>query len=199
MTKRKITATITFPYNLFNALQAAAAEDDTRYYLNGILLDFKRKQFIATNGHRLLKMPMDYDPDVLKVTTEELFVEREIIMSRTSKKAPKGGSLRVILYENGDIEATGITTTGIEKWTEVLNEIEGDYPDYERVIPKDRPNGPVGPIVAINIEYLGGVVQALDHKYQGIRILPGESESDPLLIEISGHKDLTYVVMPMRM
>ena len=51
-------------YLLFVACTKAAASNDVRYYLNGVLIDAKRGEVTGTDGHRLLRAAcLEPDPE----------------------------------------------------------------------------------------------------------------------------------------
>ncbi|MFP5374059.1 MAG: DNA polymerase III subunit beta [Gammaproteobacteria bacterium] len=150
----------------------AMAQQDVRYYLNGLLLDLRGDSLrcVATDGHRLAlcEAPLDGGG------------KRQIIVPR------KGVSELQRLLEGGerDLELeVGRNHIRIKRddvtFTSKL--IDGRFPDYEAVIPigADRE-------VKINREVLRAALQRAailsNEKYRGVRI-----EVTPGQLKISAH------------
>lgn len=108
----------------------AMAEQDVRYFLNGMLLEVKSNKLyaVAADGHRLA---MNY----LLLATNNIIPMRVII--------PRKGILeimRIVDEANGDLNIS-VTTAHIQIQTNgvVITSklLDGKFPDYERVIPRD--------------------------------------------------------------
>lgn len=113
---------------LLLSVQYAMAQQDVRYYLNGVLLiiEGNKLKVVATDGHRL----------AYNVTTiEGNFEKQEIILPR--KAVGEISKLLMDTDENVEIEFSRqqvkVTLSDIILITKV---IDGKFPDYERVIPK---------------------------------------------------------------
>jgi DNA polymerase-3 subunit beta len=108
------------------------AQQDVRYYLNGMLLETGGKHIrtVATDGHRLALCEAELDGEDL--------VEQQVIVPRKGvlelQRLMSGeGSVDVVLGANHvRIQLDGI------RFTSKL--IDGRFPEYERVIPKDSSN-----------------------------------------------------------
>ena len=123
---------ITLPQNTLKALllsvQYAMAQQDVRYYLNGVLLmvEGNKLRAVATDGHRLA-----YNATNIK----EEFKKQEIILPRKAvvelcKLLSDSDEQVEIEFSPQQVKAS---FSGITLVTKV---IEGKFPDYERVIPK---------------------------------------------------------------
>jgi DNA polymerase-3 subunit beta len=125
---RKINLSQKSLKNLLLSVQYAMAQQDVRYYLNGVLLIVgeNKLKVVATDGHRLAFNAGDIDGD---------FSKQEIIMPR---KAVTELS-KLLSDSDDDVELEfsqqqiKVTFSGITLITKV---IDGKFPDYERVIPK---------------------------------------------------------------
>ena len=115
--------------NLLTNTQFAMAQQDVRYYLNGLLLEVTDKSIkaVATDGHRLA-----FDETDIKKSSEET---RQIIVPR------KGVTELIRLLQTSQHEANiRISknhiqiTSGNLSFTSKL--IDGKFPDYQRVIPE---------------------------------------------------------------
>lgn len=111
--------------------QFAMAHQDVRYYLNGLLIELEGKQIrtVATDGHRLA-----ISETMLETDNEEL---KQIIV-------PRKGILEMMRFlGDGEKEVKlhiGENYLKIETDIQILTTklIDGKFPDYERVIPKDN-------------------------------------------------------------
>jgi DNA polymerase-3 subunit beta len=152
----------------------AMAQQDVRYYLNGLLFDLREKALrcVATDGHRLA---------LCEAPLEELVqTKRQIIV-------PRKGVLELQrLLEGGDRELElemGRSHIRVKRddvtFTSKL--IDGRFPDYEAVIPigADRE-------VRVDREVLRASLQRAailsNEKYRGVRI-----EVSPGQVKINAH------------
>lgn len=118
--------------HLFNMVHFAMAQQDIRYYLNGLLLvvDGKHVIAVATDGHRLA---------FCQVATEQEFPRQEVIIPRKTIL-----ELQRLLEENDepvqlDIAANQVKLTFAD--IELISKlVEGKFPDFTRVIPKGYKN-----------------------------------------------------------
>ncbi|MCW5576302.1 MAG: DNA polymerase III subunit beta [Burkholderiales bacterium] len=114
---------------LLALVQYAMAQQDIRYYLNGLLLvtDGKQLRVVATDGHRL-----SYAVTELAESQEkaEVILPRKAILELARQLTDGDEPLEVAIYANqvrfkfGDVDLT----------TKV---IDGKFPDYQRVIPSN--------------------------------------------------------------
>jgi DNA polymerase III subunit beta len=113
---------------LLLSVQYAMAQQDVRYYLNGVLLiiDENKLKVVATDGHRLA-----FDAGIIDGNHEK----HEIIMPR--KAVTELCKLLGDTNESVEVEFSSqqikMTFSEITLITKV---IDGKFPDYERVIPK---------------------------------------------------------------
>lgn len=146
----------------------AMAQQDVRYYLNGLLLETGKKMVraVATDGHRLA---------LCELATEA---------AKGNGKAAKGDGHQVIIPRKGVQELQRLltgdgtvvlaigsnhvrATIGDIRFTSKL--IDGRFPDYERVIPK-----PQGNILTAGRDVLRQALQRAailsNEKYRGVRL-----------------------------
>jgi len=146
----------------------AMAQQDVRYYLNGLLLETGRKtvRAVATDGHRLAlcEMPIDSPKASGKVQKPE---GHQVIIPRKGVQ-----ELQRLLLGDGDVVlAIGSNhvraTIGDIRFTSKL--IDGRFPDYERVIPK-----PQGNVLKAGRDVLRQALQRAailsNEKYRGVRL-----------------------------
>jgi len=152
----------------------AMAQQDVRYYLNGLLFDLadKRLRCVATDGHRLALCEAALDEVVQ--TKRQIIVPRKAVQEL--KKLLEGGD-RVLTLEmdRNHIRVKRDDVTFTSKL------IDGRFPDYEAVIPigADRE-------VRIDRESLRAALQRAailsNEKYRGVRI-----EVSPGQLKINAH------------
>jgi DNA polymerase III subunit beta len=146
---------------LIDKTHFSMAQQDVRYYLNGLLLetDGKSLRAVATDGHRLALCEMELSGKAK--TTHQVIVPRKGVLE-----------LQRILGTDGTIElAVGTNHVraqiGEIRFTSKL--IDGRFPEYGRVIPASPPR-----VVAADREALRQALQRTailsNEKYRGIRL-----------------------------
>lgn len=114
--------------SLLLSVQYAMAQQDVRYYLNGVLLivEGNKLKAVATDGHRLA-----YNAGTIEGNHEkqEIILPRKAILELSKLLADNDEKVD-LEFSQQQVKAnfSGITLT-----TKI---IEGKFPDYERVIPK---------------------------------------------------------------
>ena len=114
--------------NLLFSVQYAMAQQDVRYYLNGVLLiiDGNKLKVVATDGHRLAYNAGAIDGDYEK---QEIILPRKAVTELSKLLADSDESVELEFSQ----QQVKVNFSGITLITKV---IEGKFPDYERVIPK---------------------------------------------------------------
>lgn len=121
---------------LIGQVYFAMAQQDIRYYLNGMLLVLEGRDLIAvaTDGHRLAFSQTTLEKAVGGAgQKQEIIIPRKTILEcqhlLEDSDAPLGISLsgNQIKFSFGDIEL-------------ISKLVEGKFPDYQRVIPKGHKN-----------------------------------------------------------
>jgi len=117
---------------LINQVHFAMAVHDIRYYLNGILFvaEGKSLTLVATDGHRLALAQATLDVEIPK---QEVILPRKTVLELQ----------RLLKDEETPIEMrfagnqAKFSFSGMEFVTKL---VEGKFPDYNRVIPKNHKN-----------------------------------------------------------
>ena len=106
----------------------AMANQDVRYYLNGLLFDFSDGQLraIATDGHRLAMC--DLDSSVAVASDRQLIVPRKGVMELSRMLSGESDGVTLAIGRNHIRLVKGDTT-----FTSKL--IDGRFPDYKAVVP----------------------------------------------------------------
>ena len=148
---------------LFEETTFSMASQDVRYYLNGLLLEFNAKQIraVATDGHRLA------------LSEKEAEIE---IAEDLSVIVPRKGILELLrLLQNSEEDELEVRINkshlsvhiGSQRMKTKL--LEGNFPDYKRVIPPDA-----GDFILADRNNLKGVLTRTsilsNEKFRGIRL-----------------------------
>jgi DNA polymerase-3 subunit beta len=113
--------------HLLNMVHFAMAQQDIRYYLNGMLLvlDGNNVRCVSTDGHRLAYCAVTIDADAPK---QEVIIPRKTVLEllRLLEDSEEPVQIDVapnqIRFTFGDVEL-------------ISKLVEGKFPDYQRVIP----------------------------------------------------------------
>jgi len=140
----------------------AMAQQDVRYYLNGMLLEVSRNTLraVSTDGHRLalcsMSAPIEQDD------RHQVIVPRKGILELARLLTDPEGMVSIVLGQH-HIRAT----TGEFTFTSKL--VDGKFPDYERVLPKGGDKLVVGDRQALREAFSRTAILS-NEKYRGIRL-----------------------------
>ena len=121
---------------LINQVHFAMAVHDIRYSLNGILFvaEGKTLTLVATDGHRLALAQATLDTEIPK---QEVILPRKTVLElQRLLKDDKGNDDSTIELRFAGNQAK-FSFSGMEFVTKL---VEGKFPDYNRVIPKNHKN-----------------------------------------------------------
>ncbi len=140
----------------------AMAQQDVRYYLNGMLLELKPDgvKLVATDGHRLALS--EYEGSLGVTGNRQLIIPRKGVMELARLLGTGDEAARISLGQNHiRVQADGIVFTS--------KLIDGKFPDYNRVIPIDGNR-----VLTVDRELLRQSLQRIsilsNEKYRGIRL-----------------------------
>lgn len=147
---------------LMDKTQFAMAQQDVRYYLNGLLIEVTNNNVraVATDGHRLAmcKHAMDVSP----AQAIQVILPRKGVVELTRLLSDSDDPAKVTIGNNH-------IRISLQDYVFTSKLIDGRFPDYERVIPKNSDK-----VVVANKELMR---QALvrtsilsNEKYRGIRL-----------------------------
>lgn len=141
----------------------AMAQQDVRYYLNGMLLELTGSQLrtVATDGHRLATSIYKIETDIADKV--QVIVPRKGILE-LARLLEDSDNSAVLLIGSSHIRVS----TGEYTFTSKL--VDGKFPDYERVIPK----GGDKLIIADRQELrqvLNRIAILSNEKYRGVRLV----------------------------
>ncbi len=147
-------------HRLLDKTHFSMAQQDVRYYLNGMLLetDGKMLRTVATDGHRLALCEMDLPS---KATGQQVIVPRKGVLE-----------LQRLLGTEGDVQITIGSNhiraqIGDVRFTSKL--IDGRFPEYSRVIPAASPKAVIADREALRAALQRTAILA-NEKYRGIRL-----------------------------
>ena len=129
-------ATVTLPQktlkHLFNMVHFSMAQQDIRYYLNGLLLvlDGRNVIAVATDGHRLAFCQVETDQEFPRqevIIPRKTIIELQRLLEETDEPVQLDIANNQVKLTFGDIEL-------------VSKLVEGKFPDYTRVVPKGYKN-----------------------------------------------------------
>ena len=124
---------------LINQVHFAMAVHDIRYYLNGILFvaEGKNLTLVATDGHRLALAQAELDTDIPK---QEVILPRKTVLElmrllKDGKGEDKESTDSAPIEMRFAGNQAKFSFSGMEFVTKL---VEGKFPDYNRVIPKNH-------------------------------------------------------------
>ncbi len=117
---------------LINQVHFAMAVHDIRYYLNGILFvaEGKSLTLVATDGHRLALAQATLDVEIPK---QEVILPRKTVLELQRLLRDEDTAIEMRFAGN----QAKFVFSGMEFVTKL---VEGKFPDYNRVIPKNHKN-----------------------------------------------------------
>ena len=189
--------------DLLHQVSFSMAVHDIRYYLNGILFVAEGKQLslVATDGHRLAFASATLENEVPR---QEVILPRKTVLELQRLLSDKEGAIALQFASN----QAKFAFDGMEFVTKL---VEGKFPDYNRVIPKNHQNHIILgrlPLLAM----LQRTAILTSDKFKGVRIHlePGvlrvissnseqEEATDELEIDYSGDRieigfNVTYLM-----
>jgi len=146
---------------LLDKTHFSMAQQDVRYYLNGLLIETGGGcvRAVATDGHRLALCELDVDDG--SNATQQVIIPRKGVLE-----------LQKLLGDEDEVQLSIGTNhiravVGAIRFTSKL--IDGRFPDYDRVIPK-----PEGNTLVTGRDFLRGALQRAailsNEKYRGVRL-----------------------------
>ena len=151
---------------LLDKTHFSMAQQDVRYYLNGLLVetDGRYLRAVATDGHRLALCQVKLSGK--KMPEQQVIVPRKGILELQRLMSGKGNVELELGSNHIRIEVDGI------RFTSKL--IDGRFPEYERVIPEDTSNQ-----LSADRELFKGALHRTailsNEKYRGIRLIIRDS------------------------
>jgi len=152
----------------------AMAQQDVRYYLNGMLLEVRpgRIRTVATDGHRLALCDESFDPD--STLDIQVILPRKAVLE-----------LSRLLSDSDDLVKLELSSSHVRitlaKASFTSKLIDGRFPDYERVMPTGEPQVVTADKDALR-QSLTRTAILSNEKYRGIRF-----RLSPGLLSLQAH------------
>ncbi|NWO10301.1 DNA polymerase III subunit beta [Chromohalobacter salexigens] len=148
--------------HLIDATSFAMAQQDVRYYLNGMLLEFGHHlvRTVATDGHRLAVCARSAEVEV--EPSQKLIV-------------PRKGILELARLLDGSDEPVELTIGGTHlraqtgDFTFTSKLVDGKFPDYERVVPRGGDKVVIAERGELR-QVLSRTAILSNEKYRGVRL-----------------------------
>ena len=142
------------------------AQQDVRYYLNGMLLETGGKflRAVATDGHRLALCQAELDG--AKLDEQQVILPRKGVLELQRLMSGEGSVAIELGANHVRIQLDGI------RFTSKL--IDGRFPEYDRVIPKDSSNELSADRAAFRSALQRTAILS-NEKYRGIRLIIRDS------------------------
>ncbi len=146
-------------------VQYAMAQQDIRYYLNGLLLVVAGDtlRMVATDGHRLAYAA---SPLVGDFPRTDVILPRKTVVELARQLADSDDALEITLVGNQIVFRFG----HIELISKL---IDGKFPDYERVIPQGHPKLVKVSRLAL-LQSLQRAAILTNEKFRGVRLMLSE-------------------------
>lgn len=160
------TVSITIPQNtlksLFKQVEFAMAQQDIRYYLNGLLfeIDGNRLNIVGTDGHRLsftsTELSRSYDKHNI-IIPRKTIIELIKLLDDTDNEVTVEVSATQVNFSFNDIKL-------------ITKVIDGKFPDYTRVIPVGHQNNFTVDRMTVLLAMQRASILS-NEKYRGIRMV----------------------------
>ncbi len=138
----------------------AMAQQDVRYYLNGMLLELKngRLRMVATDGHRLALCTA---PETISAGDASVIIPRKGVLELV-RLLEGDESLRLVIGTN-HIRAAN------KQFTFTSKLVDGKFPEYERVLPKSPDKSVIGERLVLKQAFARTAILS-NEKYRGVRL-----------------------------
>src|SRR5580765_60918 len=150
---------------LINQVHFAMAVHDIRYYLNGILFvaEGKSLTLVATDGHRLALAQATLETDIPK---QEVILPRKTVLELQRLLKDDKDDAEGLIEMRFAANQAKFSFSGMEFVTKL---VEGKFPDYNRVIPKNHKNA----VTLGRAPFLASLQRAAiltSEKFKGVRV-----------------------------
>jgi len=141
----------------------AMAQQDVRYYLNGMLWELQSKtlRVVATDGHRLAMCTLEGDFPVEEA--KQVILPRKGVLELARLLQDEAGAVTLVIGNN-HIRAT------TEEFTFTSKLVDGKFPDYERVLPRNPNKTVLGSRSELRQAFTRTAILS-NEKYRGVRLM----------------------------
>ena len=147
---------------LIDSTSFAMAQQDVRYYLNGMLFEVSPDylRVVSTDGHRLAMETLESKNDIASV--QQLILPRKGVME-----------LARLLEDEGDITLVfgqNHIRAAVADFTFTSKLVDGKFPDYNRVLPKGGNKVILGDCHGLKQGFSRASILS-NEKYRGVRVV----------------------------
>jgi len=174
------------PADTIKALLTIAPKNDIRHYLNSVCIDVRASDAVAvaTDGHKLLALPLTLTDDAPALVPGQYIIRREALEGvKAVLKRPLtitiDATARMATIDNGSTVASSPL-------------MDATYPDWRRVVPLTVS----GAVSQFNAEYVGTFGKV--HKLLGGAYSPSIRHNGDNAARVILPGDAIGVIMPMR-
>lgn len=130
---------VTLNIRALRATLVAVSTEETRYYLNGINLEFTPDGVVmaATDGHRMIVLRQPYGEHAATAAHASVIVPRDLVAKlKINPRMKKLDTTTLTIGDDGKLtfEHAGEMFGGAR--------VDGTFPDYRRVVPQDLDGKP---------------------------------------------------------
>ena len=150
--------------HLIERTSFAMAQQDVRYYLNGMLLELRKGHLrvVATDGHRLAMCTQEGDfPLDGKDESKQVILPRKGVLELARLLQDDGEEVTLVIGNNHVRAST-------EEFTFTSKLVDGKFPDYERVLPKSLEKNVIGTREELRQAFTRAAILS-NEKYRGVR------------------------------
>ncbi len=149
---------------LIERTSIAMAQQDVRYYLNGMLFEISpgRLKAVATDGHRLALC--EVDADVTLSDVHQVIIPRKGVVELNRLLSEDDQAKISMVLSANHLRAVADDTTFTSKL------VDGKFPDYEQVIPRGSSKELIAEREALK-QVLSRAAILSNEKYRGIRFV----------------------------
>ena len=150
----------------------AMAQQDVRYYLNGMLWELSAKQLrvVATDGHRLAMCTLPDKVDVNGDGDTQVILPRKGVLELARLLLEEDAEIAVVICSN-HIRAT------TDDFTFTSKLVDGKFPDYQRVLPRSPDKIVLGSRLELRQAFTRTAILS-NEKYRGVRLKLTENALD---------------------
>lgn len=148
---------------LIERTQFAMAQQDVRYYLNGMLLEVRNEglRAVATDGHRLALAEATLDTSSLQPSS--VIIPRKAVLELV-RMVSRAGDQRVVLrFSATQLEAD------FDQIRMATKLVDGRFPEYERVIPTQNDRRMTGSRDRVRQALMRTAILS-NEKFRGVRL-----------------------------
>jgi len=147
------------------------AQQDVRYYLNGMLFEVSSSQLrsVATDGHRLAMATMVDQFDGINEAQQVILPRKGVLELQRLLQDPES-DISIVIGSNHFRASTA-------EFTFTSKLVDGKFPDYERVLPR----GATTPMLSQRMELRDSLSRTAilsNEKYRGVRLIVDNDNLD---------------------